>query len=617
MALGRRLGVPGERHTQRQADRAPMMDMADGAERVPQGMSDTGPCAIDRHAGEAGRNQHAAAGREIVGRIDGSLQVPGNQPDRLEAGGVVQRIGAADGDRLDRMNKGIDAGRRGERRRKLHAQGRIEQCEIGLELGPPGPDLRAGAVGEDRCAGRLRPGPGRGRNADARKAFRRQRIDGELIVLGRRRRCGDGGGELGRIERRPTADADDGACAFPPGHCRRRVDLGAQRLAPDIAEHQDGMTGGRKQPLDPPGDARLDQPGIGDEKDTGSRAGEPLHVLADALDAIGAEGDARAGLGRESGNGHEAIGYSRIVAPAHGKLAVCRRSPACPYCSGSPAMKIERIEVSHHRLPLDPPFRPSWDSVPRTRFDATIVRVTSDEGHVGIGSGDTMLGLAGHEQLFVGKDPLALEQHYRLLANLQFHYGRCWPLDVALWDLAGKIVGQPVWKLLGGLSNRILAYASSGTLRDPQQMAEAATRYREAGFKALKIRFHAAELARRHRHRRGDPRCGRRRIHADGGLQSGLAHALGYGRPLVAQGRAAGRPRAGRAGDLLDGGAAPSRRHRGHGGAAVGDRSARGGRRDDPRAARIPRPPRPKDASTCCSRMWCWSAASPGCGGWR
>ena len=30
-------------------------------------------------------------------------------------------------------------------------------------------------------------------------------------------------------------------------------------------------------------------------------------------------------------------------------------------------------------------------------------------------------------------------------------YGRCWPLDLALWDLAGKILGQPCWRLLGGL----------------------------------------------------------------------------------------------------------------------------------------------------------------------
>ena len=86
------------------------------------------------------------------------------------------------------------------------------------------------------------------------------------------------------------------------------------------------------------------------------------------------------------------------------------------------------------------------------QFDATLVRVTTDDGLVGCGSGDAMLGFAGHEPLFVGQDPMAIERHYRVLSNLDFHYGRCWPLDLALWDLIGKITGQPCWKLLGGAS---------------------------------------------------------------------------------------------------------------------------------------------------------------------
>jgi L-alanine-DL-glutamate epimerase-like enolase superfamily enzyme len=152
-------------------------------------------------------------------------------------------------------------------------------------------------------------------------------------------------------------------------------------------------------------------------------------------------------------------------------------------------MRIAAIRVSQHRLPLDPPFHASWDSRPRTAFDATLVRVETDTGLVGIGSGDRMLGFAGHESLFVGHDPLALERHWRILDNLQFHYGRCWPLDLALWDLAGKILGQPCWKLLGGLGNRVRAYASSGTRRTATAWPEVARRYREQGFRALKIRF--------------------------------------------------------------------------------------------------------------------------------
>ena len=155
--------------------------------------------------------------------------------------------------------------------------------------------------------------------------------------------------------------------------------------------------------------------------------------------------------------------------------------------------RIASITITHHRLPLDPPFNASWDSRPRTYFDATIVRVTTDTGLEGIGSGDTMIGFAGHEHLFIGQDAMALERHYRILANIQFHFGRCWPLDLALWDLAGKITGQPVWKLVGGLSNRVRAYASSGILRSPSELADAAERYLAEGYKALKIRFHRGD----------------------------------------------------------------------------------------------------------------------------
>ena len=153
-------------------------------------------------------------------------------------------------------------------------------------------------------------------------------------------------------------------------------------------------------------------------------------------------------------------------------------------------MKITDISISHHRLPLDPPFRASWDSKPRTHFDATIVRVTAENGMVGIGSGDRMVGFEGHEDLFIGLDALRVERHYQVLSNINFHYGRCWPLDLALWDLCGKMTGQPVWKLLGGNADRIKAYASSGTLRDPQAMAEFAEKLLDQGFKAMKVRFH-------------------------------------------------------------------------------------------------------------------------------
>jgi D-galactarolactone cycloisomerase len=153
-------------------------------------------------------------------------------------------------------------------------------------------------------------------------------------------------------------------------------------------------------------------------------------------------------------------------------------------------MKISAIEIKHYAMPLDPPFRAAWDPQPRTSFSATIVWVHTDQGLSGVGSGDMMLGIKGHEHLFIGRDPLDIERHWQILDNLDFHYGRPWPLDLALWDLAGKIKGASATKLLGAKTSRILAYASTGVLMDADQRADHARELLNLGFKAIKIRFH-------------------------------------------------------------------------------------------------------------------------------
>ena len=154
---------------------------------------------------------------------------------------------------------------------------------------------------------------------------------------------------------------------------------------------------------------------------------------------------------------------------------------------------IDRIEITHHRLPLDPPFHAAWDGRARAHFDATIVRVTDNEGRQGVGSGDLMLGFDGHENLFVGHDPLSLDRHNIVLSHIDFHYGRCWPLDIALWDLVGKIKEQPIWKMLNGVDPGVPVYASSGALHEPLQLADLATQFLEQGFPAMKIRFRSRD----------------------------------------------------------------------------------------------------------------------------
>jgi D-galactarolactone cycloisomerase len=157
-------------------------------------------------------------------------------------------------------------------------------------------------------------------------------------------------------------------------------------------------------------------------------------------------------------------------------------------------VRITRIRLERLRCPLDPPFLAAWDPAPRRSVEATLVRVETDEGLIGIGSGDTMDGFDRYAELFVGEDPLAIERHVRVLETLAFHAGRYWPLEAALWDLAGKAERVPAARLLGGASERVAVYASTGEVRLPGPQAESALRLREEGFRALKLRLDRTRL---------------------------------------------------------------------------------------------------------------------------
>jgi len=157
-------------------------------------------------------------------------------------------------------------------------------------------------------------------------------------------------------------------------------------------------------------------------------------------------------------------------------------------------VKIERVRLERRSINLDPPFFAAWDPEPRRSFEATIVLVETDEGLTGVGSGDTMDGFERYEHLFVGRDPLAIEGHVAVLETITFHAGRYWPLEAALWDLAGKAAGKTVAELLGGQLTRLPAYASTGEQRSPAERADSALRLKEEGFKALKLRIDRTKL---------------------------------------------------------------------------------------------------------------------------
>lgn len=152
-------------------------------------------------------------------------------------------------------------------------------------------------------------------------------------------------------------------------------------------------------------------------------------------------------------------------------------------------MKITAIRLIRLNLPLDPPFTAAWDPNPRRDFPATLVEVETDSGLIGVGSGDTMDGFEAYEHLFIGTDPLQILNQVRRIETINFHGGRYWPLEAALWDIIGQVAGLPVSILFGGARDRLTAYASCGELKSPGARADSALAAQARGFKAMKIRI--------------------------------------------------------------------------------------------------------------------------------
>jgi L-rhamnonate dehydratase len=160
-------------------------------------------------------------------------------------------------------------------------------------------------------------------------------------------------------------------------------------------------------------------------------------------------------------------------------------------------MKITRIEASSHRIPIRVPLRDK-----PILWGAVCVRVETDAGIAGF-------GLTGHNYryavrecinrevapILVGRDPLPTERHwydlfYRLNPRAQTG---AWSsavsaVDIALWDIKGKILGQPVWRLLGGYSQTVPAYVTFGLMEySREELVEAAKWFIAQGHDKLKM----------------------------------------------------------------------------------------------------------------------------------
>ncbi|MEK7214470.1 MAG: mandelate racemase/muconate lactonizing enzyme family protein [Chloroflexota bacterium] len=167
-------------------------------------------------------------------------------------------------------------------------------------------------------------------------------------------------------------------------------------------------------------------------------------------------------------------------------------------------MKVTRVETMAVNVPLEVPFLAG--NLVRTAPHA-IIQAYTDDGLVGLGycfsispRGFNAMKAALDDlaEELVGENPLETE---RIAAKL--HRAFSWEgpfglfnmvqsaIDIALWDIAGKAYGQPLYRLLGGRRDRAPAYFSGALWRNysPSELGKSAESIVKQGWKAIKMRL--------------------------------------------------------------------------------------------------------------------------------
>jgi len=135
-------------------------------------------------------------------------------------------------------------------------------------------------------------------------------------------------------------------------------------------------------------------------------------------------------------------------------------------------------------------------------FSWLVVEVVTDEGHVGYGNAglspdvtkliiDTKL-----KSLLIGENPMNTEYLYEKMYRSSVAYGRkgsviaaISALDIALWDIKGQALKQPVFMLLGGRTKEYIpTYYSRLYTRDLDSLQQEAAHYKSEGFTGMKLR---------------------------------------------------------------------------------------------------------------------------------
>ncbi|HET8825266.1 MAG TPA: L-rhamnonate dehydratase [Terriglobales bacterium] len=138
-----------------------------------------------------------------------------------------------------------------------------------------------------------------------------------------------------------------------------------------------------------------------------------------------------------------------------------------------------------------------------TFHDWLIVEVFSDNGLIGIGNAALSPQVTRQvielylKPILFGADPWDIELLWQQMYRKTMAFGRkgigmvaISAVDIALWDLLGKSAKQPVYRLLGGRTKpRIPVYASRLYSSPLDELAGEAKRYKDEGYRAMKLRF--------------------------------------------------------------------------------------------------------------------------------
>jgi L-alanine-DL-glutamate epimerase-like enolase superfamily enzyme len=170
---------------------------------------------------------------------------------------------------------------------------------------------------------------------------------------------------------------------------------------------------------------------------------------------------------------------------------------------------VALVELFHVAVPLPAPFHPSWiPGFPQIQNRFTLLRVTTDDGVVGLAAGPAM----GRERqglgellgpYLLGEDATDIPSIQQRLREIGYLGWRNWWVEPAFWDIKGKLAGQPVWRLLRAAQGTeagpdpcvVELYASTGQVKaSAQRIPEVEARLAE-GFHSVKLRVHAFDPA--------------------------------------------------------------------------------------------------------------------------